>query len=155
MDMFYAACEGKTRTIFSKVRSVLCLIVFLLRFQQELNDPSLKSIPFAVGSNMMLSTTNYEARKYGIRAGQPGFVGKQLARELGNTTLKIVPTNFELYMQIAEDVRSILKTYDPDFDPLGADESFMDLTDCVRARRELPSEAKVVLESPCQERSHH
>ena len=45
MDMFYAACE-------------------------ELNDPSLKSIPFAVGSNMMLSTSNYIARKYGVRAGQ-------------------------------------------------------------------------------------
>ena len=44
MDMFYAACE-------------------------ELNDPSLKSIPFAVGSNMMLSTSNYIARKYGVRAG--------------------------------------------------------------------------------------
>ena len=34
MDMYFAACE-------------------------ELNDPSLKSVPFAVGSNMMLSTTNY------------------------------------------------------------------------------------------------
>ena len=45
MDMFYAACE-------------------------ELNDPSLKTIPFAVGSNMMLSTSNYIARKYGVRAGQ-------------------------------------------------------------------------------------
>ena len=45
MDMFYAACE-------------------------ELNDPSLKSLPFAVGSNMMLSTSNYIARKYGVRAGQ-------------------------------------------------------------------------------------
>ena len=44
-------------------------------------------------------------------------------------------------------------TYDPNFDPLGADESFMDLTDYVRARREFPPEAKVVLESPCQERS--
>ena len=44
IDMFYAACE-------------------------ELNDPTLKTIPFAVGSNMILSTSNYIARKYGVRAG--------------------------------------------------------------------------------------
>ena len=59
MDMFYAACE-------------------------ELNDPTLKTIPFAVGSNMMLSTSNYIARKYGVRAGE-GCNGRSQAKRLARS----------------------------------------------------------------------
>ena len=98
----------------------------------------------------MLSTSNYEARKLGIRAGQPGFVGRQLARELGNVELKIVPTNFELYMRLATEVRAVLKTYDPTFEPIGCDESYLDLTRHVEQRRFMEHSDKVVLESPCQ-----
>ena len=84
MDMFFAACE-------------------------ELRNPALASIPFAVGSKMMLSTTNYLARKFGIRAGQPGFIGIALAKELGNVELKIVPTNYQFYQQISGQVQNILR----------------------------------------------
>jgi hypothetical protein len=43
---------------------------------EELDDPSLRGIPMAVGGNSMLSTSNYLARKYGVRSGMPGFLGK-------------------------------------------------------------------------------
>lgn len=99
---------------------------------------------------MMLSTSNYEARKLGIRAGQPGFVGRQLARELGQVELKIVPTNFELYMRLAGDVRAVLKTYDATFEPVGCDESYLDLTRHLEHRPFMSRDDKIVLESPCQ-----
>jgi DNA polymerase kappa len=36
------------------------------------------------------STSNYEARKYGVRAAMPGFIGKKLCPHL-----TIVPPNFD------------------------------------------------------------
>ena len=72
MDMFFAACE-------------------------ERESPELSGKLFAVGSSSMLSTANYEARKYGIRAAMPGFIGKELARRLARRELIIVPPKFALY----------------------------------------------------------
>jgi hypothetical protein len=51
MDMFYCACEEK-------------------------RNPKLRDKCFGVGTNLMLSTSNYIARRYGIRAGMPGYIGK-------------------------------------------------------------------------------
>ncbi|KAL0384309.1 UNVERIFIED_CONTAM: DNA polymerase kappa [Sesamum radiatum] len=41
---------------------------------ETLSDPSLKGKPMAVGSMSMISTANYEARKFGVRAAMPGFI---------------------------------------------------------------------------------
>lgn len=46
------------------------------------DDPSLKDIPVAVGDKNMIMTTNYTARKFGVRSGVPGFIGKKLCPEL-------------------------------------------------------------------------
>ena len=51
MDMFYAACELRDR-------------------------PDLVEKPVAVGDYSMIQTTNYVARKYGVRSAMPGFMGK-------------------------------------------------------------------------------
>lgn len=51
MDMFFAACEIRDR-------------------------PSVAERPVAVGDYAMIMTTNYVARKYGVRASMPGFIGK-------------------------------------------------------------------------------
>lgn len=53
MDMFYAAVEIRDR-------------------------PELAKVPMAVGGEGMLSTANYEARKFGVRSAMPGFIGRKL-----------------------------------------------------------------------------
>ena len=53
MDMFFAAVEIR-------------------------DNPSLKNIPIAVGSKAMISTSNYIARKYGVRSAMPGFIGLKI-----------------------------------------------------------------------------
>lgn len=53
MDMFYAAVEIRDR-------------------------PELANVPLAVGGDNMISTANYEARKYGVRSAMPGFIAKKL-----------------------------------------------------------------------------
>lgn len=52
---------------------MLCCI----RDRQELADK-----PVAVGDTSMISTTNYLARKKGVRSAMPGFIGKRLCPEL-------------------------------------------------------------------------
>uniref|UniRef100_A0A9J2Q302 DNA polymerase kappa n=1 Tax=Ascaris lumbricoides TaxID=6252 RepID=A0A9J2Q302_ASCLU len=81
MDAFYAAVEMR-------------------------DDPSLRTVPMAVGSDSMLSTSNYIARRYGVRAAMPGFIGRKLCPEL-----KIVPCDFHKYRAASHEVtiQTILK----------------------------------------------
>ena len=53
MDMFYAAIEIR-------------------------DNPELEGKPVAVGDCQMIQTTNYIARKWGVKSGLPGFIGKNL-----------------------------------------------------------------------------
>ena len=71
------------------------------------DNPNLKSKPMAVGSNSMLCTSNYLARRYGVRAAMPGFIGKKLCPQLVIVL------------------------------PLSLDEAYLDLTDFLRTRRSL------------------
>ncbi|KAG5500471.1 hypothetical protein JKF63_03564 [Porcisia hertigi] len=98
MDMFYAAVEEK-------------------------KTPSLRDKPFGVGSQQMLSTTNYIARQYGVRSGMPGFIGKKLCPDL-----IIVPNDFPAYQREAARVHSIASRYDAQFVSVGLDELTMDVT---------------------------
>lgn len=96
------------------------------------DNPNLKSKPMAVGSNSMLCTSNYLARRYGVRAAMPGFIGKKLCPQL-----VIVPTNFEKYTKISQEIRQVMACYDPNYLPLSLDEAYLDLTDFLRTRRSL------------------
>lgn len=98
MDMFYAAVEIRDR-------------------------PELKDLPVAVGSSQMISTSNYVARKYGVRAAMPGFIGKKLC-----PNLVFVPYNFEKYRAVGEIIRAIAREYDPKYRSFSLDEVYMDIT---------------------------
>lgn len=52
----------------------------------------------------MQSTSNYHARKYGVRAAMPGFIAKKLC-----PNLVIVPTNFTKYRAVSDEVRLMAK----------------------------------------------
>ena len=42
------------------------------------DNPDYASIPMAVGGIGMITTANYEARKYGVRSAMPGFIALKL-----------------------------------------------------------------------------
>ena len=75
------------------------------------------------------STSNYVARRYGVRAAMPGFIAKKLC-----PNLVIVPLHVSKYQAASELVRDVLVEYDPHFCPVGLDESYLDLTRFVRLR---------------------
>ncbi|KAJ0067475.1 hypothetical protein NL108_007947, partial [Boleophthalmus pectinirostris] len=104
----------------------------------EMRDcPELKDKPMAVGSMSMLSTSNYHARKFGVRAAMPGFIAKKLC-----PNLVIVPTNFDKYRAVSKEVRIIFAEYDPDFQPVSLDEAYLDFTEHLEQRKSWPESAR-------------
>ncbi|KAI8084998.1 uncharacterized protein BX664DRAFT_338298 [Halteromyces radiatus] len=90
---------------------------------EELDDPSLKDVPMAVGGMSMLCTSNYLARKSGVRSGMPGFIAIKLC-----PSLKLIPLHFPKYRAASAKVRAIFTKYDPDFLPMSLDEAYLNLT---------------------------
>eukprot|EP01134_Creolimax_fragrantissima_P002594 CFRG2594T1 len=90
---------------------------------EELDDPTLRNIPMAVGGEGMLTTCNYVARKFGVRSAMPGYIARKLCPEL-----KIVVPRFERYKEISEQVKTVFTKYDPNFMSAGLDEAYIDIT---------------------------
>jgi hypothetical protein len=95
MDMFYMACELLSR-------------------------PELRDVPACVGGMSMITTSNYVARRYGVRSAMPGYIGAALveqlsAREGNKKRLVFVPNNFELYQEKSRQVRAGKLTRDERF----------------------------------------
>ena len=99
MDMFYAAVEIR-------------------------DNPELANLPVAVGSDRMVATSNYIARKFGVRSAMPGFIAKKLCPEL-----KFVKANMEKYRIESAKVKNILKEYDKNFKSVSLDEAYLDITE--------------------------
>ena len=89
---------------------------------EELDRPELKAVPFAVGKGV-LTTCNYEARKYGCRSGMASFVAKALCPQL--ITIRM---NFDKYNAKAAEVRKVISTYDPRFESASIDEAYLNIT---------------------------
>ncbi|KAL0088916.1 hypothetical protein J3Q64DRAFT_1439231 [Phycomyces blakesleeanus] len=90
---------------------------------EELDAPEWKNKPMAVGSNAMLSTSNYIARTFGVRSAMPGFIALKLCPDLC-----ILPHNFKKYQAASDKVRAVFAKYDPDFSPMSLDEAYLNLT---------------------------
>lgn len=78
----------------------------------------------AVGGIGMISTANYEARKYGVRAAMPGFIALKLCPHL-----KFVDVNFSKYEAAAASAREVFARFDPSFSSRGLDEASLCVTE--------------------------
>lgn len=99
MDMFYAAVEIR-------------------------ENPSLKKKPVAVGDNTMITTTNYIARKYGVKSAMPGFIGRKLCPHL-----VFIKPNYPKYKHASDEFKKVLCPYDSKLESTGLDEANLDLTE--------------------------
>ena len=73
----------------------------------------------------MIQTTNYVARKFGVRSAMPGFKGKKLC-----PNLIFVKSDKDKYKKISEtEFKVILKRYDPFLESIGFDEANLDITE--------------------------
>lgn len=92
------------------------------------DDPALRGLPVAVGGaedrRGVISTCNYEARKYGIRSAMPSATARRLCRDL-----IIIPGNMEKYQQASRQINAIYREYTDYVEALSLDEAFLDVTD--------------------------
>jgi DNA polymerase-4 len=105
MDCFYAAIELRER-------------------------PELAGHPIAVGGGSprgVVTTCNYEARRFGVRSAMPGFKARELCPEL-----IFLPVRFDLYRAESAKIRQILLSYTPLVEPLSLDEAYLDVTELDR-----------------------
>ncbi|MGF1711104.1 DNA polymerase IV [Vibrio kagoshimensis] len=103
MDCFYAAVEMR-------------------------DNPAYRNRPLAVGGHEkqrgVLSTCNYEARKFGIRSAMPTGKALKLCPHL-----LVVPGRMQVYKEVSKKIREIFTRYTLLIEPLSLDEAYLDVTD--------------------------
>src|SRR5256886_12139081 len=89
--------------------------------------PSLRGKPVGVGGARdrrgVLTTCNYEARKFGVRSAMPTFMALQRCPQL-----IILPTRFDVYRKESAVIREILYRFTSLVEPLSLDEAYLDVT---------------------------
>lgn len=92
-----------------------------------LDNPSLLGKPVAVGglpSNRgVISTCNYEARKYGVRSAMPSAFALKKCPQL-----QLLPGRHERYKEISNIAKNIFYKYSELVEPLSLDEAYLDVT---------------------------
>ena len=93
---------------------------------EEREDPSLRGKPVAVAGSdrrSVLTTANYEARKYGCRSAMPVFKALELCPHL-----VLVPVQFDLYRAVSSRIRAIFGRFTELIEPLSLDEAYLDVS---------------------------
>lgn len=94
---------------------------------EERDNPALKGIPVAVGRDErrgVVSTANYEARKFGVGSAMPVYKAKELCPHI-----TFAPPRMEAYREASKKIREILLTYTELVEFASIDEAYMDVTD--------------------------
>ncbi|MEP7070945.1 MAG: DNA polymerase IV [Verrucomicrobiota bacterium] len=109
-------------------RSIIHLDMDCFYAAIEMRDqPALRGKPIGVGGARdrrgVLTTCNYEARKFGVRSAMPTFMALQRCPRL-----LILPTRFDVYRRESERVREIMRRYTNLIEPLSLDEAYLDVS---------------------------
>ena len=117
---------------------------------EELRNPALKGKPVVVGvysgrteDSGAVSTANYVAREYGVKSGIPLYLAK---KRLEGTEAVFLPVDDEFYEQISNKILQALRGYADNFEQMGIDEAYLDVTQKVHgsfeAARDLAQKMK-------------
>lgn len=89
--------------------------------------PEYQGKPFAVGrpeERGVITTANYEARKFGVHSAMSSLKALKLCPEL-----IILPGRMEYYKTVSAEIHQIFHEYTDLVEPLALDEAFLDVTD--------------------------
>jgi len=97
---------------------------------EEREHPEYKGKPVVVGADPkegkgrgVVSTSNYEARRAGVRSGIPISRAWKLCPEA-----VYLPPNFPLYIRVSNEIMQIARKYADKFEQWGIDEAFLDVS---------------------------
>ncbi len=119
---------------------------------EERENPQFKGKPVVVGADPkegkgrgVVSTCNYEARKFGIKSGMPISRAYKLCPQA-----IFLPVNMQLYKRVSRAVFQIAQKFSSKMERVSLDEAYIDLTGRVgsykEARREGEDLRKIVFE---------
>jgi len=101
---------------------------------EEREHPEIRGKPVVVGADPkegkgrgVVSTCNYEARKYGVRSGMPISKAWKLCPQA-----VFFPVNYRLYLQVSARIMDILSKHADKFESWGIDEAFLDVSSRVK-----------------------
>jgi DNA polymerase IV (DinB-like DNA polymerase) len=101
---------------------------------EEREHPEYRGRPLVVGANPkggkgrgVVSTANYEARKYGIHSGIPISKAYKLCPDA-----IFLPVNFSLYEKVSSNIMKILREHCDKFEQVSIDEAFLDVSKRVK-----------------------
>ena len=101
---------------------------------EEREHPEYRGKPVVVGADPkegkgrgVVSTSNYEARKAGVRSGMPISRAWKLCPEA-----IYLPPNFPLYIKVSKEIMEIAQKYADKFEQWGIDEAFLDVSERVK-----------------------
>ncbi len=101
---------------------------------EERERPEIQGKPVVVGADPkegkgrgVVSTSNYEARKYGVKSGIPITRAWRLC-----PNAVYLPVNYSLYQKVSARIMAILRSYADKFERWGLDEAFLDVTSRVK-----------------------
>ena len=97
---------------------------------EEREHPEIRGKPVVVGADPkegngrgVVSTSNYEARKYGVKSGTPIARAWRLCPDA-----VFLPVNYRLYRKVSTQIMAILQGHTEKFERWGLDEAFLDVT---------------------------
>jgi len=113
---------------------------------EERERPEIRGKPVIVGADPkagkgrgVVSTSNYEARKAGVRSGMPISQAWRLCSEA-----VYLPPNFPLYIKVSGEIMDIARKYTDKFEQWGIDEAFLDVTSKVKDYAEAEALARKI-----------
>jgi len=119
---------------------------------EELQDPSLKGKPFAVGGRPdqrgVVASCSYPARIFGVRSAMPMSQALRLC-----PNLIVIPGRHDLYSQVSSEVMACISQRSPLVEQISIDEAFIDISDLPdpgeSIARSLQTEINNRLSLPC------
>jgi len=118
MDAFFAAVEQKRRPELEGKPVVI----------GGLGDPSKRGV---------VSTANYEARKYGVHSAMPMKTAYKLCPHA-----VYLPVDYDAYSAASVKFKEVLKSISPIMEDVGIDEAYLDITDIPDTTDEITSRIK-------------
>lgn len=118
---------------------------------EERYNPKLKGKPVIVGGSSnhgIVTTANYEARKYGIHSAMPIFMAKQMCPKG-----IFVPTRMKIYKDASNEVFNILNKFTSVLEQVSIDEAYLDISNihtekvqaCLDIKREVFTRTELTL----------
>ena len=142
-----------SENIYTDEKRIIFHIDFDYFFAQceEIRNPSIKDIPVVIcvfsgrtEYSGIVSTANYIARKYGIKAGIPIKAAKSKLKDFDNKIF--LPLDIEYYKLLSNQAMKIIisETTVKNYEIIGLDECYLDLTNIVTDYKDAISLAGVI-----------